>query len=96
MSDRRRRRAPFRVGAVAVLAVLLFGAGPPASPPAVPAEVTATPPLTAVRPAHLHIPAIAVDSPLVDLGLLADGTLQVPGGRRRGATRGWPACVHHH
>jgi hypothetical protein len=74
------------VGAVALLAVLLLGAGPPGSPPAVPSEVTATPALPAVRPAHLRIPAIAVDSSLVDLGLLADGTLQVP---VDGSVAGW-------
>jgi sortase (surface protein transpeptidase) len=79
------------VGTVALLAVLLLGAGPPAppltaSPPAAPAEVTATPPLPTARPVHLRIPAIGVDSSLVDLGLAADGTLQVPAD---GGVAGW-------
>jgi sortase (surface protein transpeptidase) len=83
------------VGTVALLAVLLLGAGPPApplgspltaSPPAAPIEVTATPPLPTARPVHLRIPAIGVDSSLVDLGLAADGTLQVPAD---GGVAGW-------
>jgi Sortase domain len=75
-------------------AALLVGGGTPAPPPAPPAgpppaapvEVTAVPPLAAARPVHLRIPAIDVDSTLVELGLQADGTLQVP---VDGTTAGW-------
>jgi len=46
-------------------------AAPPATPPA-PAVMAAS------RPVRVRIPAIGVDSELMDLGLQADGTLQVP------------------
>ena len=75
---------------------LLFGSAtspalptptPPAGPPpAASAEVAATPPLAAAPPVHLRIPAIAVDSTLIDLGLQQDGTLEVPAD---GSTAGW-------
>jgi sortase (surface protein transpeptidase) len=61
-------------------------APPPGPPPAAPAEVTATPPLAAARPVRIRIPSIEVDSALVDLGLQADGTLQVP---TDGTAAGW-------
>jgi sortase (surface protein transpeptidase) len=51
---------------------------------AVPEEVAA--PMTKSAPVRLLIPAIGVDSTLVDLGLQADGTLQVP---RTGFPAGW-------
>jgi sortase (surface protein transpeptidase) len=58
----------------------------PGPPPAAPAEVTATPPLAPARPARIRIPSIEVDSALVELGLQADGTLQVPAD---GTAAGW-------
>jgi LPXTG-site transpeptidase (sortase) family protein len=48
--------------------------------------VTTTPPLATARPVRIRIPAIEVDSALVDLGLTADGTLQVPAD---GTAAGW-------
>lgn len=54
---------------------------PPAfAPPARPA------PMSAAAPVRLRIPAIDVDSELMDLGLQADGTLEVPPG---GFPAGW-------
>jgi hypothetical protein len=75
-----------------VLAVAAVGAAPSAPalpadpPPAAPAEVRAAAPLGPARPARIRIPAVAVDSALVDLGLQADGTLQVPAD---GDAAGW-------
>ena len=60
------------------------GPAPSAAPvpvPADPADPTAglTPEqVAAARPAHLLIPRIGVDTPLVDLGVDADGALEVP------------------
>lgn len=56
---------------------------PPASPPPTPTATTdrgTTDPATVVAaaPFHLRIPSIGVDSGLMDLGLQADGTLEVP------------------
>jgi hypothetical protein len=60
---------------------------PPAGPPPpAPVEVTSTPPLAAARPVRIRIPALDVSSPLVDLGLQTDGTLQVPAD---GSVAGW-------
>lgn len=51
----------------------------PVAPPAVaaPGWVGAAP-LAPSRPARVEIPAIGVDSELMDLGLAADGTMEVP------------------
>jgi sortase (surface protein transpeptidase) len=78
--------------AAALGAALLAGgvtpapAPPTGPPPAAPSEVVATPPLAAARPVRLRIPAIEVDSTLVDLGLQPDGSLQVP---VDGSAAGW-------
>jgi hypothetical protein len=75
------------------------GGGHPSSAPSV-THATATPPsagtppsasptpaaIAISRPARVLIPAIGVDSPLIDLGLQADGTLQVPA---KGFPAGW-------
>lgn len=62
--------------------------GPPTPEPVVPMPATtpsaaasaaaAAPVLAASRPVRLQIPAIGVDSGLLDLGLQDDGTMQVP------------------
>ena len=76
-------------------AALLLGLGaaptpapapPPGPPPAAPVEVVATPPLAPARPVRVRVPAIEVDSSLIDLGLQADGTLEVP---KDGTAAGW-------
>ena len=85
-------RRTLLVGALAAGAVVLaccagYTPVPPTGPPpAAPAEVLATPPLPAAEPVAVRIPSLRVDSPLVDLGLQADGTLQVPAD---GTTAGW-------
>ncbi|MFD4867910.1 class F sortase [Streptomyces sp. NPDC058412] len=55
-------------------------AAPPAvSPTAAPAAPVAAAPLPASRPVRVRIPAAGVDaSPLLGLGLAADGTVEVP------------------
>ncbi|MFE0626257.1 class F sortase [Streptomyces sp. NPDC058864] len=78
---------------LAVLAVLPWaggcaggsGDGPVAAPPvvSVPPAVTGTdpsppPPLARSVPVRLRIPAIGVDTPVMELGLAADGTVEVP------------------
>ena len=50
--------------------------GVPTLPAAAGAGLTSTP--TAEHPARIAIPAVGIDSPLVDLGLRADGALEVP------------------
>jgi hypothetical protein len=94
------RRPRVRHGFVLLAALLAFGVtgcGPdPATPAAAPtAPVTTTSavptvsaPLTmaASAPVRLQIPAIGVDSPLIDLGLQDDGTMQVPA---KGFPAGW-------
>ena len=53
--------------------------GGPASPAPVPVpSATESPIMAASTPVRLAIPAIGVDSDLVDLGLQPDGTLEVP------------------
>jgi sortase (surface protein transpeptidase) len=78
--------------ALAVLALAGCGSGPAGSAPAAATATTAVvaapsatspPPAAAVamaesRPVRVRIPAIGVDSDLMDLGLQADGTLEVP------------------
>jgi hypothetical protein len=49
-----------------------------AAPPAAAPPAAAAPALAASRPVRLQIPAIGVDSGLLDLGLQDDGTMQVP------------------
>lgn len=51
----------------------------PAAPPAVPgAGWVGAAPLAPSRPVRVTIPAIGVDSELLDLGLAGDGTMEVP------------------
>lgn len=79
--------------AVAVLAVLPWaggcargsGDGPVAAPPVVSAPPAAArthpsppPPLARSVPVRLRIPAIGVDTPVMELGLAPDGTVEVP------------------
>jgi sortase (surface protein transpeptidase) len=61
-------------------------APPTGPPPAAPVEVTSTPALAAAHPVRIRIPELDVDSALVDLGLQADGSLQVP---VDGSAAGW-------
>ena len=87
---------PFRVLGVVALAMCLLlaccsggatTADPPVGPPpAASADVLAAAPLAAAPPVRLRISAIEVDSALIGLGLLADGTLQVPAD---GSVAGW-------
>ena len=50
------------------------------------ASLTRAAPMSAVAPVRLQIPSIGVDSTLMDLGLQADGSLEVPPG---GFPAGW-------
>jgi sortase (surface protein transpeptidase) len=62
--------------------------GPPADAEQIPVSIgTATPqvngspvarPMTSSVPVRIEIPAVAVDAPIMKLGLNADGTIQVP------------------
>ncbi|MFJ8110790.1 class F sortase [Streptomyces sp. NPDC096132] len=83
-----------RALAAAALAVLLTGCGgtaadrtddragapttPNASPPSPTRTTQAARPLARSVPVTLRIPAIGVDTPVMRLGLAADGTVQVP------------------
>ncbi|PVU82578.1 class F sortase [Cellulomonas sp. WB94] len=52
---------------------------PSVAAPSVPAPTPVEAPhLAKSKPVRLHIPAVGVDSPLMDLGLKADGTMEVP------------------
>jgi hypothetical protein len=53
-------------------------AAAPAPPRASPVPVSVGPILTRSRPVHLSVPAIGVDTALVQLGQNPDGTVQVP------------------
>jgi len=83
---------PRRLVAGAVLALLLAGcAAAPRPAPAVPSPApssTAEAPLvlTGSRPERVVIPALGVDSAMMDLGLQDDGTMEVP---PDGGTAGW-------
>ncbi|MCZ2819559.1 class F sortase [Modestobacter sp. VKM Ac-2977] len=94
-----RRSVRLRLGALAALLALgaTGCAGGAATAPAAGPAVTATsasaaptPELPAVLaasvPIRVQIPAIGVDSELMDLGLQADGTMEVPAG---GFPAGW-------
>jgi hypothetical protein len=86
--QRRPRLARCRViaGAAALLTIMAVVAGcssdaAPAPTPSVSAPVApsaAAAPLARSAPARVQIPAIGVDSALMQLGLRADGSLQVP------------------
>jgi sortase (surface protein transpeptidase) len=97
---RRRNPARPRLRVAVVLALLTLatagcggGQASPAPPvahapktsPSAAVNATATPTATS-RPVRVAIPAIGVDSPLIDLGLQADGSLQVPA---TGFPAGW-------
>ncbi len=77
-----------RAGAAALLVLTVSTAcssdpAPPAAHEAtssVAAPAAQVAPLPRSRPIRVQIPAIGVDSPLMDLGLQADGTMQVPPG----------------
>ncbi len=81
---------------VLVAGLLLTGCATPAPltgpPPAAPAEVLAATARQAASsraaapPARLRIPRIAVDTPVIGLGLRPDGTLEVPAD---GTVAGW-------
>jgi sortase (surface protein transpeptidase) len=60
----------------------------PAGPAGAPSSAGSSAPaeLGASRPLRLRIPSISVDSGLIDLGLQADGTMEVPAD---GSTVGW-------
>ena len=85
------RLARLRVwaGATALLAVLAVATGCSGDPAPASASSVAAPssaaapgvratPLAKSPPTRVQIPAIGVDSPLMELGLQADGTMQVP------------------
>jgi hypothetical protein len=79
----RRLTGPVLAAALCVLAVTGCGNAPRAAPSA--AVVTAASPSPAAplvlaesRPVRVQIPAIGVDSELMDLGVQDDGTLEVP------------------
>ena len=82
-----RAAAALAAGAVLLACGAAYPLGPPTGPPpAAPAAVLATPPLAPARPVAVRIPSLAVAAPLIDLGLRADGTLEVP---PDGTTAGW-------
>jgi hypothetical protein len=56
------------------------------APPAAEAASTGPAPMTASTPVRIRIPAIGVDSGLMDLGLQSDGSLEVP---PEGFPAGW-------
>jgi LPXTG-site transpeptidase (sortase) family protein len=80
-------------------------AGVPVAEP-VPVSATVVPALTHSEPVQIDVPAIEVTSPLVDLGLLEDGTLETPlnyakagwfaGGNLPGDPQGRPAVIAGH
>jgi Sortase domain len=88
--ERRPRLTRSRVmaGAAALLAIIAVAAGcssdaapaptPSVSAPAGVAPVGAAAPMARSAPVRVQIPAIGVDSTLMQLGLRADGSLQVP------------------
>jgi hypothetical protein len=94
------RRPRARHGLVLLGALLAIGVTGCGSGPAAPAAALAAPETTvaatpaapaplvmaASAPVRVQIPAIGVDSPLIDLGLQADGTMQVPA---EGFPAGW-------
>ena len=98
--DARLDTVALRLLALLLLPVLLGAAGcagsvapaPPAaaSTAAAPDQATTgsadTAALAASRPERLRIPSISVDTGLIDLGLQADGTMEVPAD---GSTVGW-------
>ncbi|HVW41140.1 MAG TPA: class F sortase [Amycolatopsis sp.] len=96
MSDGLRRRWPAFVATGALALALVAGCGaavaPAAAPPSTgPEAVTTAPassgPVAHSKPVRLEVPAIGVDvSPIVDLGLTADGALEVP---QDAKTTGW-------
>ncbi|MGV9566818.1 class F sortase [Streptomyces sp. NPDC003480] len=78
-----------RAFAAAVMATLLVGCGGPqahrstapgsgGAPPPSPASVKSARTPARSAPVRLRIPAVGVDTPVVRLGLAADGTVQVP------------------
>jgi hypothetical protein len=84
-------------------------AAPPGATEVAPAPSDAPNVVTALaraEPVHIDIPAIEVSSPLVDLGLNSDGTLEVPvdyaktgwftGGNYPGDPQGPPALIAGH
>lgn len=95
MSGRRARRGGLAV-ALGMLAATIAGCGAAASAApatAVAASATSAAPAPAAqvvpatsRPVRVQIPAIGVNSPLMDLGLQADGSLEVPA---QGFPAGW-------
>jgi sortase (surface protein transpeptidase) len=86
--DPRPARKRARAGATALLAVLAVATGcssdpAPASAPSVATPISVAPgarmaPLAKSSPTRVQIPAIGVDSPLMELGLRADRTMEVP------------------
>jgi Sortase domain len=86
-------RSRVRAGVVALLALVAVGAagcsgGPTtAAAPSVSAPTVAPPgPMAQSTPVRVQIPAIGVDSTLMELGLRADGSMEVPA---EGFPAGW-------
>ncbi|MFJ8592313.1 class F sortase [Streptomyces sp. NPDC093598] len=74
-------RRAFTAGAPAALLTACAGHGATAPPPkstASPVPAERARPLARSVPVRLLIPAIGVDTPVIRLGLAADGTVQVP------------------
>ncbi|MFC8143546.1 class F sortase [Streptomyces paradoxus] len=76
-------RRAFTAGALASLLTACAGQGatpprPRTTAPPAPAPVKRARPLARSVPVRLLIPAIGVDTPVIRLGLAADGTVQVP------------------
>ncbi|GIF47468.1 LPXTG-site transpeptidase (sortase) family protein [Asanoa ferruginea] len=107
------RAALVGLAVIAVVAVRFLefdGASPVAekavAPPAASATASTGGQAAAAQPTELRIPSIGVRSPLVDLGRLADGTLEVPtdyqvagwyaGGPSPGDAGGPPAVIAGH
>jgi hypothetical protein len=89
------RLRPAVLAAVAALLLAGCGSGAPAPSAGGPATSTSTvavpttaapPVLPASQPLRVRVPAIGVDSELVDLGIQPDGTLEVPA---EGFPAGW-------
>lgn len=86
------RPRPLLAGAVLALLLAGCGSGSPPAPSAPPPVASAPAPgpvqLGESRPERVLIPALGVDSAMMDLGLLDDGTMEVP---PDGSTAGWYA-----
>ena len=85
-------RSRVLAGVAALLALIAVGtagcsSGPGTAPaPSASASAPGAPPMAKSTPVRVQIPAIGVDSALTDLGVRADGTMEVPA---EGFPAGW-------